>query len=119
MRDDLERLADISIAIDKILSKTAQDRSAFERDEMLQVWVLHHLQIVGEAARCLSEEFRRLHPNPVWSKAAGMRHILVHHYFEIDAAQVWKVVERDLQPLRELVRAILGSVGSCGFDNAR
>lgn len=63
---------------------------------------------MGEAARCLSEEFRRLHPDPVWSKAAGMRHILVHHYFEIDAAQIWKVVERDLQPLRELVRVILG-----------
>lgn len=37
MRDDLERLADISTAIDKILSKTAQGRSEFERDEMPQV----------------------------------------------------------------------------------
>lgn len=110
MRDDRERLLDMSKGIDRILSKTTQGRTIFDTDEMLQIWVLHYLQIVGEAARCLSEEFRRLHPDPVWSKAAGMRHILVHHYFEIDASQIWKVVEHDLRPLRERVLNILGSL---------
>ena len=76
---------------------------------MLQVWVLHHLQIVGEAARCLSEDFRRVHPEEVWSQAAGMRHILVHHYFQIDADQIWNVVQHDLRPLRERVQAILSA----------
>jgi uncharacterized protein with HEPN domain len=109
MRDDRERLADILTAIERILGKVTQGENAFDSDEMLQVWVLHHLQIVGEAARCLSEEFRRLHPDPVWSNAAGMRHILVHHYFEIDASQIWNVVQHDLGSLRERVRAILAS----------
>ncbi|MBI3679323.1 MAG: DUF86 domain-containing protein [Acidobacteria bacterium] len=79
MRDDGDRLADILTAIDRILSKTAQGRPAFDADPMLQVWVLHHLQIVGEAARGLSEQFRRLHPDKVWSKAAGMRTKLRPH----------------------------------------
>jgi uncharacterized protein with HEPN domain len=109
MRDDRERLDDILTAIDRILSKTGQGKDAFEADEMLHVWVLHHLQIVGEAARSLSEEFRQLHPDSVWSKATGMRHILVHHYFEIDADQIWRVVDRDLPPLRDRVRAILAA----------
>jgi uncharacterized protein with HEPN domain len=112
MRDDRDRLGDILAAIDRILNKTTQGRIAFDADEMLQVWVLHHLQIVGEAARCLSEEFRRLHPDPVWSQAAGMRHILVHHYFQIDADQIWSVVEHDLRPLRKRVQAILASYGT-------
>ena len=112
MRDDRDRLTDILTAIDSILSKTAQGRVAFDADPMLQVWVLHHLQIVGEAARCLSDEFRRLHPDRVWSKAAGMRNILVHHYFQIDPDQVWKVVEQDLLPLRQRVQAVLASPGS-------
>ena len=49
MRDDWDRLADILTAIDHILGKTAQGRAAFDADQMLQVWVLHHLQIVVEA----------------------------------------------------------------------
>lgn len=106
MRDDGERLTDILNAIDRILAKTAEGRAAFDRDEMLQVWVLHHLQVIGEAARCLSADFRVEHPDAVWAKAAGMRHILVHHYFEINADQIWRVVERELEPLRKLVLAL-------------
>lgn len=118
MRDDRERLTDILTAIDRILIKTTQGRDVFNADEMLQVWVLHHLQVVGEAARSLSEEFKRLHADAVWAKAAGMRHILVHHYFDIDADQVWKVVEQDLGPLRDRVGLILASFGSGGERGA-
>ena len=107
MRDDSDRLKDILSAIDRILSKTAGGRAAFDADEMLQVWVLHHLQTIGEAARCLSQEFRDAHPDQVWSKAAGMRNILVHHYFEIDANEIWKVVQFDLVPLKERVATII------------
>jgi uncharacterized protein with HEPN domain len=74
----------------------------------LQIWVLHHLQILGEACRSLSAGFRERHPNDVWSKAAGLRNILVHHYFDIDAGIVWDVVDNDLRPLRELVLYIIG-----------
>ncbi len=107
MRDDSERLRDILKAIDQILRKTAGGRVAFDSDEMVQVWVLHHLQVIGEASRCLSSEFRRRHPDKVWSKAAGMRNILVHHYFEIDADELWKVIENDLPGLRELTLHVL------------
>jgi uncharacterized protein with HEPN domain len=90
VRDDRERLKDILKAADHILGKTGDGRVTFEADEMLQVWVLHHLQIIGEAARSLSPEFRQRHPDTVWAEAAGMRNILVHHYFEIDADEVWR-----------------------------
>lgn len=111
MRDDRERLADILRAIDQILSKTSRGREVFDRDEMLQVWVLHHLEIIGEASRCLTENFRQVHPDPVWVKATGLRNILVHHYFEINAEQVWKVVEQDLPALRDTVGRILSGFG--------
>lgn len=107
MRNDRERLQDILKATGQILAKTKRGREAFDSDEMLQVWVLHHLQIIGEAARSLSQEFRLLHPDRVWAEAAGMRNILVHHYFEIEAGEVWKVVENDLPPLRSKVTQIL------------
>jgi len=59
--------------------ETQCDQAAFTADEMLQVWVLHHLQVVGETARCLSQDFRLRHPDKVWAEASGLRHILVHH----------------------------------------
>jgi uncharacterized protein with HEPN domain len=83
MRNDRERLEDIAEAIDRILERTVVGREAFERDLMLQVWVVHHLQIIGEAARTLSKEFLAAHPDPVWSQSIGMRNIIVHHYFEV------------------------------------
>lgn len=109
MRDDRARLEDMLRAIESIFAKTTGGKAAFEADEMLQVWALHHLQIVGEAARCLSAEFKQVHPDEVWSKAIGMRHILVHHYFDIDGDQVWRVIEIDLPPLRARVLSLLSA----------
>ena len=107
MRDDLSRLRDVVRAIDRIQEETCVSRATFAEDAKLQVWVLYHLQIIGEAARSLSAEFRELFPDPVWSKAVGLRNILVHHYFEIDEELIWQVVEQDLTPFRETARAAL------------
>jgi len=107
MRDDPERLRDILKAIDQILTKTVGGKSAFDNDEMLQVWVIHHLQIIGEAARALSAEFRQQQPDEVWAKASGMRNILVHHYFEININRIWNVVVDDLPSLRSRVASLL------------
>lgn len=49
MRDDRERLLDILEAIERIEKYTARGRSVFDKDELIQTWVLHHLQIIGEA----------------------------------------------------------------------
>ena len=54
MRSDRERLLDIQEAIERIEKYATRGREAFERDELIQTWILHHLQIIGEAARALS-----------------------------------------------------------------
>jgi uncharacterized protein with HEPN domain len=108
MRDDRERLLDIQEAIERIERYAARGREAFERDELIQTWVLYHLQIIGEAARALSPEFTGQHTEVPWPRIVGMRNILVHNYFGIDAAIVWSVVERDLPPLKRQVASILG-----------
>ncbi len=61
MRDDRERLRDILGAIAWIEKYTANGRAAFDREERVQTWVLRHVQIIGEAARTLSPEFRVQH----------------------------------------------------------
>ena len=107
MRDDRLRLEDIRDAIEQVEKYACRGRQAFDEEELVRVWILHHLQIVGEACCGLSEEFRRLHPDEVWSDAAGFRNILVHHYFGIDDEAVWSVVERDLPALKLKVNELL------------
>jgi len=110
MRSDRERLLDIQEAIGRIERYAVQGREAFEQDELIQTWIVHHLQIIGEAARGLSEESRTANQQVPWNQIIGMRNILVHHYFGIDEPVVWSVVENHLQALKSAVQQILDSL---------
>jgi len=81
VRDDRQRLVDILDAIDRVYRHTGSGREAFERDELVQVWVLRHLQLIGEAARHLSQEIRTQYPEIPWAAIVVMRNFLVHDYF--------------------------------------
>ena len=89
MRDPKERLLDILDAIAAIERHRGRDKAAFERDELLQVGSLRHLQIIGEAARAPPEDVRAPASEIPWSKIVGMRNVLVHGYFDIDTDIVW------------------------------
>ena len=107
MRDDRARLSDILEAIERIERYTARGRELFVQDELLQTWVVHHIQIIGEAARTISETLRNTHPEIPWRQIIAMRHIHVHNYFGVDAEEVWSAVENDLPDLKKKTQAIL------------
>lgn len=66
---------------------------------MHQLAVLKALETIGEAAARLSEQTRTAHPEIPWREIIGMRHRLVHGYFEVDLDKVWDTVHEDLLPL--------------------
>jgi len=108
MRDDRLRLADMLEAI-RLVEKYAQrGRSAFDEEELIQAWIVHHLEILGEACRGLSDDFRRAHPDELWSDVVSFRNVLAHQYFGIDLDAVWEVVVRDLPELKRKVLQIMG-----------
>jgi uncharacterized protein with HEPN domain len=74
---------------------------------LIQTWVVHHITIIGEACRTLSDDCQARYTNVPWADIVGMRNILVHHYFGIDTEAVWSVVERDLPELKLNIQAIL------------
>jgi uncharacterized protein with HEPN domain len=111
VRDDRHRLVVILDAIDRVYRHTGGGREAFERDELVQVWVLRHLQLIGEAARRLSQEIRTQYPEIPWVAIVAMRNFLVHDYFAVSLEIVWQVVERDLPALRSQVEAVLRARG--------
>ena len=109
MRGDRERLLDILEAIERIQRYALRGREAFLADELLQTWVVHHVQIIGEAASQISEGLRATHPEIPWSAIVAMRHVLVHQYFEIDPEEVWITVDRDIPDLKGKLEAILSA----------
>jgi uncharacterized protein with HEPN domain len=111
MRDDKVRLNDILEAIEHIEKYAVKGQTAFEGDELIQVWFLRHLQIIGEASRSLPSSLKDSHPEIPWAKIIGMRHILVHDYFGIDLSLVWNVVERELPGLKKHLTNIIHGLG--------
>ena len=107
MRSERERLLDILEAIERIEKYAEEGKDAFEADELIQTWIVHHITIIGEACRALSDDFQASHANVPWADIVAMRNILVHHYFGIDKDAVWSVVERDLPELKLKVKMIL------------
>ncbi len=107
MRDDRARLQDILEAVERIEKYGARGRAAFERDELVQTWIIHYLLVLGEAASGLSVEFRKRHPEKVWAEAVGRRNILIHRYFGVEVDLVWLVVENDLPVLKRMLKDIL------------
>jgi uncharacterized protein with HEPN domain len=109
LKSDRERLLDIGEAIDRIERYRNRGREEFAGDELLQTWVLHHLQIIGEAVGRLSDSLKENHPEVPWREIVAMRNILVHDYFAVDVTELWNVVENDLPDLKVKIDSILGS----------
>jgi uncharacterized protein with HEPN domain len=69
--------------------------------------VVRNLEIIGEAARSIPEQVRLAHPGIDWKNIIGLRNILVHEYFGIDAEIIWDIVQNKLESLRESTQRIL------------
>ena len=114
MREDGERLLDIIEAIEKMEKYATQGWEVFRVDELIQNWMMRQIQIIGEAARSLSQEFRDAHPEFQWKDVIGMRHVLVHEYFGIDHDIVWRVVIEDIPNLKKHIQAMLEETADAG-----
>ncbi|MGQ0624668.1 MAG: HepT-like ribonuclease domain-containing protein [Sporichthyaceae bacterium] len=106
----MDRARDILDAVARIRRHVGNDRTAFDSDELIQVWVLHHLQLIGEAANGLSEAARAAESGIPWRSVIGMRHVLVHGYFDIDLDLVWTVVESHLEAVRAAAAQLAESI---------
>lgn len=105
---DPARLEHMQDAIGRILDFVkGKTKDELQNDSILYYAVVKNIEIIGEAAYMLTPEFKDAHPNTQWKIIVGMRHFLVHGYYEVDAEEVWNVVEKDLQPLKEQIENYL------------
>ncbi len=116
-RDVLVYLEDILESIGRI-EKNAENlsREDFSRNIEKQDAVVHRLEIIGEAAKNVPQEFRDKYPKIPWREIARTRDKITHHYFEIDIEQIWNIIQKDLQPLKKQIKAILQELDNYLFE---
>ncbi len=83
----------------------------FERDEILKRACARSLEIIGEAAKKVSTDYKRKHKEIDWKRMAGMRDRLIHAYFDVNWNIVWDIVENSLPELKRQIERLLKSEG--------
>jgi len=109
VKEDRLYLEHIRQSVGKILGYTAGGREEFMKSSLIQDAVVRNFEIIGEAAKRLSEPARRKHPHVPWNDIARFRDVLIHHYMGVDLKRVWNVVDTHLPALRQAVEDLLKS----------
>lgn len=106
---------DYKVGLEDILEATRKIRSyilgftlhTFKQDSKTFDAVVRNLEIIGEAAKSLPDSVRSKYPEIDWKRIGGLRDILIHEYFGVDAEIIWDIVENKLSAIDEVVRNIL------------
>ena len=111
-RDYIDYLRDIRDHAEGAIEFVADmpDSAALASDRRTFWAVIRALEVIGEAARHIPPDFRQSHPGVAWRGMTGMRDKVIHDYFGVDAAVVWRTVKEDLPPLCQSIRVILATL---------
>lgn len=108
LQDDEVRLRHMLDAVVEALEFIeGRKREELDENRMLSHALVRLLEIVGEAATGVSDEFHTMHPGLPWKQMIGMRNRLIHGYFDMDLDILWQTVVSDLPALRVQLEAIL------------
>lgn len=107
-RDPLLLLEDIEKSCEKVVRYTeGRSKDQVFGDGIRADAVLLNLHIIGEAVKKLPGDLRERHPDVAWREIAGLRDVIAHAYFALDADILWDAVERDVPALLVAVREII------------
>lgn len=82
------------------------DYNAFIESGLNYDATVRKVELLGEAARHVPEDVRRLAPDIDWPKIVGIRNILIHAYFSVDNEILWDIVQNRVGPLKKLLRQL-------------
>ena len=111
-RGNVEFICDIKEAIKRVgLYIEKLDYEEFLQDMKVQDAVVRNLEIIGEAAKNISSDFKKKYKDVEWKKLAGLRDKIIHYYFGVNWDIVWDVRKNRLPKLKVNVESILEEIG--------
>ena len=103
LQDILESIQQIEEYLDSV------NKNEFYQNSEKQDAVLRRLEIIGEAAKHISDDIRDEYDEIPWRKIAGMRDIIIHEYFGVTLSMIWVVTQRDLPDLKSKITNIVNN----------
>lgn len=101
---DIDRLRHILEQIDNLLAIAPQTTfETLDSDKVRYYGIVKMTEIIGEAAYKLTDEFVDAHPEVPWKVIRGMRHYLVHEYYQVSKEGLWDTLTNDLPELRPYI----------------
>lgn len=101
---DIERLRHILEQIDTLLPlMTSIKLETLDQDRVRYYGIVKMIEIIGEAAYKLSDGFVDAHPEVPWKVIRGMRHYLVHEYYQVSKEGLWDTLTNDIPELRPFI----------------
>jgi|SRR3990172_2353257 len=107
MRKEIDWLKDILEAIEQIEKYAVKGEDEYMQNELIQKWMVYHLQVIGEASNKVSNGIQNKYSSVSWPQIVGLRNIIVHEYFGIDLEEIWNTVMIDIPKLKiEILRIV-------------
>jgi uncharacterized protein with HEPN domain len=107
MKDDLLYLKHILDSVERILRYTKGGEHEFMSSSLIQDAVIRNFEIIGEAAKQLSDDLYDDNPTVPWRDMARFRDILIHHYMGVDLKRIWNVIEQHLPDLKKHLELLI------------
>ena len=110
MKNDLLYLRNIQECIEAIESYTYDGKESFMQTRMIQDAVIRNFEVIGEATKKLSIEFRARYSEIPWRRIAGLRDVLIHDYLRVDLEEVWGIIRDYLPELKVKIQIIIQDI---------